>query len=597
MINNKNIKPVKLYDSYLKKLVEIKSENTTKENVLKMYSCGPTVYNYQHIGNMRASWLPQTVKNLAILSGWDVEWVLNITDVGHLVGDVDDGEDKLEKGAKREGKSVPEIVKFYTQDFINQCNLLNITLPKDKMLPKATEYIPEQMILALRLLSQNKAYLLEDGIYFDSHANKDLQVPFSVEVGDNSFTDREIKNTTKNPADFALWKFVNENSLQKWRFADFKEASDLAKNIYHQSIVLDNSNPHIKDLENEKQQVYSQKLVEMIDKWGCPGWHSECVAMICKILNGHFPPEVEGDKSIIDLHFGGEDHIDIHHKNEILQSKSLGFDLSKNWVHNKFVTVDNKKMAKSEGNVFLVDGEKNQTGFYSISKPPFETFDDELKDLIIKKYQELKIYNQKEINQDTQEWFNKNFAFDPLAYRLLLFEHHYRETLNFTWHKLWQSQVRLWNLRKLAAKILAKSSQIEDPQIAENIELHIENEKVSSDLEAEFLDILSNDLSTPLFLEKFAQKLDELAKMVDKNEFDWELFSTLLDFEHNFLKLDIFYSEKIEPELNEAHKLGQTRWGFKLSKDYQKTDEIRNQISQLGFQTDDYSWGFGIWKR
>ena len=119
-------KPFKLYDTYQKTLVVLDPRQTVKANTLKMYSCGPTVYNYQSIGNMRAAWLPDTIARIAKLAGWQVEWTLNITDVGHLVSDGDEGEDKIEKGAKREGKTVDEIVQFYTADYRKQTQALNL---------------------------------------------------------------------------------------------------------------------------------------------------------------------------------------------------------------------------------------------------------------------------------------------------------------------------------------------------------------------------------------------------------------------------------------------------------------------------------------
>jgi cysteinyl-tRNA synthetase len=516
-----------LYDSYKKQVVPITSH---QNNTLKVYSCGPTVYNYQHIGNMRAVWLASSFVDFAHILGLKTEWVLNITDVGHLVGDGDDGqnsvggEDKLEKGAKKEGRDVREIVDFYQKDFELQCQTLNMSLPQGKYYPKATEYIKEQMILSLSLLKDKKAYLLEDGIYFDSQANDDLQLPFQIIKGNHAFTGREIENTTKNPADFALWKFVDENSLQKWRFNEFEETARYILPIL--------------------QQDTDQTLLDLPNRPGCPGWHSECVAMICKILNGTFPPILEANDSVIDIHFGGEDHIDIHHKNEILQSEALGFHLSKQWIHNKFVTVDGKKMSKSVGNFYLVTGEKSTTGFDSLQEK----------------------------------------GFDPLAYRLLMHEHHYTAQLDFTWEKLQQSQNRLYNLRKETAKISS---------FWENQEVKPEPE--SSNLEKQkhiLLEPLQDNFNTPKLLEVYEDLVNQTSNGIKHNTVHPNNLETLKYFEKLFLKLNLFPSIS-----DEITSLADHRMVAKNEKNYQQADELRQKISDLGYQVDDYPWGYGIWKK
>jgi cysteinyl-tRNA synthetase len=237
-------KSLSLFDSYLRKEVTIDPNKTLKPGILKLYSCGPTVYNYQSIGNMRAVWLPDTIASLTKMLGMEVEWVTNITDVGHLVGDGDDGEDKLETGARRENKQVSEIVDFYTQDFEKQCKALNFDLPVGKFNPKASDYIGEQMLLALELLAEDKAYLTTDGIYLDFlkvqndlskddlRASKQLQEILKTQdkqVGSNrDYTGREIVDGgKKHPSDFALWKFVSDKALQKWKFNQFDETEDL----------------------------------------------------------------------------------------------------------------------------------------------------------------------------------------------------------------------------------------------------------------------------------------------------------------------------------------------------------------------------------
>ncbi len=506
-----------------------------------------------HIGNLRAAWFGDAISNVAKLAGWKTQWMSNITDVGHLVDDGDDGEDKLEKGAKREGKKVQDIVDFYTQDYIKQCQAIGIELPIGIMQPKATEYIPEQMLLALSLLKDKKAYVLDDGIYFDSQYNNQLfeesnllknhqplkailAIQAKQKAGQsNQYNDRDIKNITKDSGDFALWKFVSQDSLQKWCFQDFDEVKDLVENV------------------------------EIMAKWGCPGWHSECVAMICNVtkqLQDIKNPENSSktqfsfqeftNRTAIDLHLGGEDHIDVHHKNEILQSEALGFHLSNYWVHNKFVLVNGKKMSKSLGNVFLVAGKYEDTGFYSLEHPPIEV----------------------------QEKF-KIKRFDPLAYRLLMMEHSYNTQLDFTWEKLAQSQTRLFNLRKLGARILsfANSQEIEETQ------------NQASPIIDQFAQILTNNLDFPSLLSQYSQFLEGLINKITKEQILTDIdFEVLELFDIELLKLKIF-----ENPSQEAVQLAEARQIAKADKNWSEADVIRQQISQLGYQIDDYPWGYGLW--
>ncbi len=499
-----------LYDTYSKSLTTFNPAATVEPGVLRFYSCGPTVYGYQHIGNLRATWFGDTINNMAKLAGWQTHWVNNITDVGHLVGDGDSGEDKLEKSAKSENKQVEDIVKHYTGDYHKQAESINIELPIGKNLPKATLYIEEQMILALQLLTTGKAYLLVDGIYYDS-SDDNLKLE-----GDNTYTGREIKNTTKNPGDFALWKFVDEAALQKWKFNQFDSTAE-----YMLKLLQSDSN---------------ETMIALPNHWGTPGWHSECVAMICKLFSGSFPPVTLG-KPIIDLHLGGEDHIDIHHKNEILQSKASGFELSKHWVHNKFVLTDGGKMSKSKGNVYRIIGEKAD----SIS----------------------------------------GHGFDPLAYRLMLMEHHYTEQLNFTWDKLTQSQNRLYGFRKDFAQILsfAKFHKVEV------VEPHPKQIEI-------LIKPLLNNLNTPLFLEKFQDFTDDiLGKILQDKILNEKNLATLLHLEKEFLKLNL---NPIIPE--EIIRLANQRTEAKQKKDYQTADSLRDKIEAQKFQIEDYPWGYGVWK-
>lgn len=267
-----------------------------------LYTCGPTVYNYAHIGNLRTYIFEDVLKRVLALNGFQVKHVMNITDVGHLTGDRDMGEDKLEKGARREGKSAWEIAEYYTQAFRKDIRRLNIQEPT--VWCKATDNIGEQIGLIRTLETKGFTYPTNDGIYFDtskfdgyaklSHQNLDALVEGA----------RVEKNPEKkNATDFALWKF---------------------------------SPPGV------------QRQMEWESPWGkgFPGWHIECSAMSMKYLKDH-----------LDIHCGGTDHIDVHHTNEIAQSEAAtGKPFFNFWMHGEFLNIaGGKKMAKSEGNFLTLE--------------------------------------------------------------------------------------------------------------------------------------------------------------------------------------------------------------------------------------------------
>lgn len=580
---NKKIHPITLFDTYLKKEININPDKTIAAGKIKMYSCGPTVYNTQHIGNMRAAWFPDTLRKIAQYAGWEVEFVHNITDVGHLtgdnLGDADSGEDRLEKGAKREGKTVQEIVEFYLNDYLKQSELIGVDIPTGKYRPKATEYIKEQMVLALTLLKNGKAYLTADGIYLDSQVDstnlyktvsskevkkselnikfKDKSLPLpkiSHEIDGvlPNYTGRDIVQTQKrHHEDFAVWKFVTEDNLQKWKFEDVEEVRELLEG------VLNNSSPYetppskgatkLEPLPLVKGSISSEiggyPVKNSIESnWGTPGWHSECVAMIVSILGNDKIDSLDEYKNItestqkpclIDIHCGGEEHIPIHHQDEILQSEALGFHLSRYWLHWKHVLIDGGKMGKSLGNAYTVH------------------------DIVDK-------------------------GFDPLAYRLLLLEHHYGDYMNFTWDKLEQSQNRLHNLRKEVAKIRSFS---QSPNLENYDEVKYET------IKSGWLNILCDNLNIPKFLDQYQEYILYVANRIQTEKImavhDHKAISEI----ETILKLRLF-------ELNLPDKIleiAEKRWEFKNNKEFSLADKIRKEVMSEGWQIDDYSWGWGIW--
>jgi len=268
-----------------------------KKNSVGLYTCGPTVYNFAHIGNLRAYIFEDILKRVLVYNGYKVKHVMNITDVGHLTGDQDMGEDKLEKGAKRENKTVWEIVKFFTEAFKNDLKLLNIIEPN--IWCKATDYIKEQIDLIKILEKKGYTYKTSDGIYYNTSKFKNYNKLSGLDLETLREGARVEKNVEKkNPTDFALWKFSPKDS---------------------------------------------KRQMEWDSPWGVgfPGWHIECSAMSLKLLGNQ-----------LDIHCGGIDHINIHHTNEIAQSEvATGKKFFNYWMHGAFLNIaGGKKMAKSEDN-------------------------------------------------------------------------------------------------------------------------------------------------------------------------------------------------------------------------------------------------------
>ncbi len=289
---------MKLYNTPTKKVEEIKPQT---DNKVTFYSCGPTVYDYPHIGNWYTFIRYDMLARALSTAGYDVNWVMNITDVGHLVSDADEGEDKLEKGARREGQTAWEVAKKYADYFENGLDRLNVNHPTK--LPRATDHIKEQIKLVEVLEKKGYTYVIDDGVYFDIAKFKDYGKMAHLDLKGQEAGARVEENPQKRqPWDFALWKFSPKS---------------------------------------EKRDM------EWDSPWGkgFPGWHLECSAMSMKYLG-----------ETLDIHGGGIDHIPVHHTNEIAQSEAAtGKAFANHWFHSNFNLVDGKKMAKSAGNFFTLE--------------------------------------------------------------------------------------------------------------------------------------------------------------------------------------------------------------------------------------------------
>jgi cysteinyl-tRNA synthetase len=259
----------------------------------KIYCCGPTVYNFAHIGNLRAYFFEDILKRVLLYNDYKVEHVMNITDVGHLVSDDDEGEDKMEKGSAREGKTVWEIANFYTEAFKKDIALLNIIPPT--IYCKATDNIKEQIDMIICLEKKGFTYITSDGVYYDTSKFPEYGKLAKLDIEGLEEGKRiEFSSEKKNKTDFALWKFSPKD---------------------------------------EKRQM------EWKSPWGVgfPGWHIECSAMSQKYLGETF-----------DIHCGGVDHIPIHHTNEIAQAEACtGKKFVNYWLHGEFLIEEKGKMSKS----------------------------------------------------------------------------------------------------------------------------------------------------------------------------------------------------------------------------------------------------------
>jgi cysteinyl-tRNA synthetase len=300
---------MKLYNTLTRATDEL---NPLQPPIVTLYTCGLTVYDYAHIGNWFAYLRWDTLVRTLKVSGYQPKWVMNITDVGHLTSDADEGEDKLEKGARREGKTAWEVAQFYTDYMLSGMKRLNILDPD--YMPKATEHIAEQIELIQQLEAKDFTYVIDDGVYYDT-AKFPRYADFArLDVDEQQAGARVQYNSQKrNPTDFALWKF------------------------------------------SPKDQ---QRDMEWDSPWskGFPGWHLECSAMSMKYLG-----------KTLDIHAGGIDHVPVHHTNEIAQSEAItNQPLANIWLHSNHISVNGEKIAKSTGNGILLE-EIEKRGFTPLS--------------------------------------------------------------------------------------------------------------------------------------------------------------------------------------------------------------------------------------
>ncbi|MBQ3039746.1 MAG: cysteine--tRNA ligase [Alphaproteobacteria bacterium] len=469
---------IRLYNTMSRKIEEFKPLVPGK---MGFYSCGPTVYWDAHIGNMRTFVNNDIIKRVFIENGYDVTHVTNITDVGHLTSDEDDGDDKMEKGAARENVSVWDIAKKYTDAFLNDADLLNIIRPT--FLPRATDHIAEQIALVQELEKMGYTYEIPgNGIYYDTSRF----AAYGALGGQNLSELRggaRIDDTGKrNPTDFALWKFSPTDA---------------------------------------------KRAMEWDSPWGVgfPGWHIECSAMSMKYLGAHF-----------DIHTGGQEHTKVHHTNEIAQAEPIvGNPWVSYWVHYAWLLLKDGKMSKSAGTAYTV------------------------RNLIERGY-------------------------DPMAFRYLLLQGHYRQPLEFSFESLDAAANGYKNIVRRVADILSDTARgdvdtaVYDAWHDKILAPASDNFKTAESLVVvqELLKDATVNPATKIALFEFIDRLLG-AQFIDRAK-----------------KLIALESETAPAEIV---ALAASRAAAKASKDWATADALRSEIDAAGWTVLDSKDGYKIVKK
>lgn len=437
---------------------------------VRIYSCGPTVYKDATIGNMRTNIFQDVLRRVLKYNGYKVKHAMNITDVGHLVSDGDEGEDKMLKSAREEKKTPMEIAEHYTKLFFNDLQSLNIETPE--IICKATDHINEMLEYVKKLVDKGFAYETSTAIYFDISKLNKYPILSNLNLEEQKAGARvDVDPEKRNPYDFALWIKAPENHLMKWD-----------------------------------------------SPWGpsYPGWHIECSAMGQKYLGEQF-----------DIHTGGIDLIPTHHENEIAQSKGACGKIPANyWMHGEYLLINGGKMSKSLGNVYLI------------------------KDLIERGY-------------------------DPIVYKLFSYSCHYRNKLNFTWEGIEATAKSLERLKNGYKLHLAGKDLVDD--------------NIVNEFEKRFNLAINDDLNMPLAMGvvwevvRYEKKTPKLAEL-------------LLKFD-SVLGLRIDKEKKNKEEIpQEILELLKQRRVARENKDWTKSDELRDLISQKGYEVKDTKDGMVVSK-
>lgn len=451
---------LKLYNTLTRKKEEF---SPIDKNEVRIYSCGPTVYNFAHIGNLRAYLFMDNLRRVLKYNGYTLKHAMNITDVGHLVSDADEGEDKMLKASKRENKDPFEIADFYTEAFLRDMRKLNIDMPE--IICRATKHIDIMEEYVKKIIENGYAYETQNTIYFDTSKLDKYGILSNRNIDEQKAGARvELDNEKKNSTDFALWIKAPKEHLMKW--------------------------------DSFFGECY-------------PGWHLECSAMSEKYLG-----------EVFDIHTGGMDHIPIHHENEIAQGKGYCGKIPANyWMHVDFLQVNGGKMSKSLNNLYTLENLKEK-------------------------------------------------GYLPEVYRMFNFSSHYKKPINFTFDAMESAKVALNRLREGYNRNLLGKDNID--------------KKVIEEFEERFLEAINDDLNMPQAMSviwdviRYEKKSPEIAKLLIK--FD------------SVLGLNINKKEEIElPE--EILNILEERKEARENKDWNKSDELRDKLKELGYIVKDTKEG------
>jgi cysteinyl-tRNA synthetase len=457
-----------------------------------MYCCGPTVYNYAHIGNLRSYIFEDVVKRLLRSLGYKVKHVMNITDVGHLTSDADTGDDKMEKGAAREGKSVWDIAAFYTDVF--KRNMREINIGEPSLWVKATDHIPQMIGMIEELERKKFTYKTSDGIYFDTSKFPSYADFARLDIENLQAGSRVDMGEKRSVTDFALWKFSPTD---------------------------------------KKRQM------EWDSPWGVgfPGWHIECSAMSLAYL-----PQP------IDIHCGGQDHVRVHHTNEIAQAEAAtGKPFVKYWLHGEFLVIDKGKMAKSGEGFVTLDSVKKE-------------------------------------------------GIPALAYRMFCYTAHYRSPLMFSWDGLKAAAQGHVNLKKLIASETRKPSA-EAPATEEAVDR----------LLGPFWDALCDDCNLPLAMGALwnvlhdktvlaAEKYRAIERADSVLALDLlmpdEIQTVTREINEGDVYIRLVAGSEVDARTAERIALlVQERKEAKKARDFIRADEIRANLNGMGIEVKDLPGG------
>ena len=510
-----------------------------KNDQVSLYTCGPTVYDFLHVGNWAAYIYWDTLVRTLLADGYNVDRVMNITDVGHLVSDADDGQDKLEKGAKREGKTAWEVAEFYTEDFLAGMNKLNLIPPTH--ITKATNYIDEQLDLIRKLKQKGYLYQIDDGIYFDTSLFPSYADFARLNLEAQKAGARVDFNSQKrHVSDFAVWKFTpdgqtrdmewetpqdilenmptsgdNSHSNTERSTAQLSEVSVARAQARHEAVSSESKPLANQSFETSAARTWSEAVsnnsigeeATKTTTMGFPGWHLECSAMALTLL---------GDT--IDIHTGGIDHIPVHHTNEIAQSEgATGQIFSHYWLHNNHLKVDGTKISKSLGNGYTLS--------------------------------------------DIQER-----GYSPMDYRMFVLQSHYQSEGNFSFENLEAAKNHLNNWRNIAAMRHQQTSNNTADFDADQ-------------LKGEVLSALNDNLNTP----KALQIVDSLLpKLVNASAID---IKNVVDSIDTLLGLQLLAST---PDIDDSIKnLITERNKARSDKDWSEADRLRDELASHGIQLKD----------